>query len=162
MIRGVSVCSCPSLGIMKHLRCRCLGEMTLYPQTQLSTIPQTQQLQMPACIQDFCTAITFSYAIRSQSVLTTNQQGVSTVFSTAHAYFHNLLTQFLWTCAAILSNLAISSTVDSFAFEELQIASTAMHDQSRVSKLRHNSRTKLRIKFSNVLKRDNTVFYLYC
>ena len=31
---------------MKHLRCRCLGGMTLYPQTQLSTIPQTQQLQM--------------------------------------------------------------------------------------------------------------------
>ena len=31
---------------MKHLRCRCLGGMTHYPQTQLSTIPQTQQLQM--------------------------------------------------------------------------------------------------------------------
>ena len=37
-----------------------------------------------ACIQDFCTAITmqcFSYAIRSQSVLTTIQLGVYTVFS---------------------------------------------------------------------------------
>ena len=65
-----------------------------------------------ACIQDFCTAITmqcFSYAIRSQSVLTTIQLGVSTVFtcSTAHAYherdsFHSLPTRFLWTCAAIL------------------------------------------------------------
>ena len=65
-----------------------------------------------ACIQDFCTAITmqcFSYAIRSQSVLTTIKLGVSTVFSTATyiAYherdsFHSLLTQFLWTCAAIL------------------------------------------------------------
>ena len=66
------------------------------------------------CIQDFCTAITiqcFSYAIRSQSVLTTIQLGVSTVFSMhaqqSHAYherdsFHSLLTQFLWTCAAIL------------------------------------------------------------
>ena len=32
--------------LMKHLRCRCLGGMTHYPQTQLSTIPQTQQLQM--------------------------------------------------------------------------------------------------------------------
>ena len=42
-----------------------------------------------ACIQDFCTAITmqcFSYAIRSQSVLTTILLGVSTMFSTAHAY----------------------------------------------------------------------------
>ena len=37
-----------ALGTMKHLRCRCLGGMTLYPQTQLSTIPQTQQLQMHA------------------------------------------------------------------------------------------------------------------
>ena len=39
-----------------------------------------------AFIQDFCTAITmqcFSNAIRSQSVLTTIQLGVSTVFSTA-------------------------------------------------------------------------------
>ena len=67
-----------------HSICRCIimtAQMTLYPQTQLSTIPQTQQLQMPACIQDFCTAITmqcFSYAIRSQSVLTTIQLGVST------------------------------------------------------------------------------------
>ena len=37
----------------------------------------------------YCTAITmqcFSYAIRSQSVLTTIQLGVSTVFSTAHTY----------------------------------------------------------------------------
>ena len=51
-------------------------------QTQLSTIPQTQQLQMHV----YCTAITmqcFSYATRSQSVLTTIQMGVSTVFSTA-------------------------------------------------------------------------------
>ena len=39
-----------------------------------------------ACVQEFCTAVTmqcFSYAIRSQSVLTTIQLGVSTVFSTA-------------------------------------------------------------------------------
>ena len=28
-----------------------------------------------ACIQDFCTAVCFSYAIRSQSVLTTNSTG---------------------------------------------------------------------------------------
>ena len=36
-----------------------------------------------ACIQDFCTANTMHYAIRSQSVLTTIKLGVSTVFSTA-------------------------------------------------------------------------------
>ena len=46
---------------MKHLRCRCLGGMTQYPQTQPSTISQTQQLQM-ACIQNFCTVQWF-YAI---------------------------------------------------------------------------------------------------
>ena len=34
--------------------CRCLGEMALYPQTQLSTNTATAD----ACIQDFCTAIT--------------------------------------------------------------------------------------------------------
>ena len=47
---AITVClvAPPHRGIMKHLRCRCLGGMTLYPQTQLSTIPQTQQLQMHA------------------------------------------------------------------------------------------------------------------
>ena len=60
-----------------------------------------------ACIQDFCTAIAmqcFCNTNRSQSMLTTIQVGVSTVFSTAHERdsFHSLLTRFLWTCAAIL------------------------------------------------------------
>ena len=51
---------------MKHLRCRCLGGMTLYP--------QTQQLQMHIyriSVQQSLTMQCFSYAIRSQSMLTT-------------------------------------------------------------------------------------------
>ena len=70
---------------MKHLRCRCLGGVTLYPQTQLSTISQTQQLQMHVyriSVQQSLTMQWFSYANRSQSVLTTIQLGVSTA---AHA-----------------------------------------------------------------------------
>ena len=52
---------------MKHQRCRCLGGIT---------ISHTQQ--QTAAVIPFCTAITMqdnSYAIRSQSVLTTNSTG---------------------------------------------------------------------------------------
>ena len=52
---------------MKHQRCRCLGGIT---------ISHTQQ--QTATVIPFCTAITMqynSYAIRSQSVLTTNSTG---------------------------------------------------------------------------------------
>ena len=48
--------------------------------------------------------------------------------------------------------------MDSFAFPDRQ----QQLDGEPVSKLRHNSRTKLRIKFSHVLERDNTVHYLHC
>ena len=48
--------------------------------------------------------------------------------------------------------------MDSFAFPDRQ----QQLDREPVSKLRHNSRTKLRIKFSHVLERDNTVYYLHC
>ena len=44
--------------------------------------------------------------------------------------------------------------MDSFAFPDRQ----QQLDREPVSKLRHNSRTKLRIKFSHVLERDNTVY----
>ena len=47
--------------------------------------------------------------------------------------------------------------MDSFAFPDRQ----QQLDREPVSKLRHNSRTKLRIKFSHVLERDNTVYYLH-
>ena len=52
---------------MKHQRCRCLGGITM---------SHTQQ--QTAAVIPFCTAITMqynSYAIRSQSVLTTNSTG---------------------------------------------------------------------------------------
>ena len=105
---------------MKHLRCRCLGEMTVYPQTHLSNIPQTQQLQMHV-YRISVTAITmqcFSYAIRSQSVLTTIQLGVSTVFSTVVtripctskiACLHNFFRQALLSCSEILTYQLLGS-----------------------------------------------------
>ena len=116
------------LSEMKHLRCRCLGGMTLYPQKQLSTIPQTQQLQM--CIQDFCTAVCFSYAIKSQSVLTTNSTGrVYNVQFECRAQ-HSMYTSEIASIACLHSffrhtllscNLSASrqSTVDSFVYGEL-------------------------------------------
>ena len=84
--------------------------LTLCPQTQLSTIPQTQQLQMHAyrisVQQTQCSALVMQ-SEANHAVLTTIQLGVSTMFITAHAYherdsFHSLLTRFLWACAAIL------------------------------------------------------------
>ena len=108
-----------------------------------------------------------SYAIRSQSKLTTNLTGrvCNIQFEckaqqiASIACLHNFFRHTLLSCSEILTYQLLGSQL--FAFEELQIASNS-HDQSRVSKLRHNSRTKLRINFSHVLERDNTVYYLHC
>ena len=88
-----------------------------------------------------------SYAIRSQSVLTTNSTGrvynVQFECRAQHtseiasiACLHNCRSENL-TYQLLGSQLWIA-----FAFEELH-----SHDRSRVSELHHNSRTKLRIKF---------------
>ena len=61
-------------GIMKHLRCRCLGDH--YP-------PFHKHSNCRCMHTGFLYSSCFSYAIRSQSVLTTIQLGVSTVFSAA-------------------------------------------------------------------------------
>ena len=51
---------------------------------------------------------------------------------------------------------ARQTTAGSIDFREVQIASNG----SKVSKSRHNSRTKLRMELLNVQKRDNTEYYL--
>ena len=67
------------------------------------------------------------------------------------------------TCCAILwyrpiLQAARQTTAGSIDFREVQIASNG----SKVSKSRHNSRTKLRKELLNVQKRDNTEYYLPC
>ena len=67
------------------------------------------------------------------------------------------------TCFAILwyrpiLQAAMQTTAGSIDFREVQIASNG----SKVSKSRHNSRTKLRMKFLHIQKRDNVEFYLCC
>ena len=53
---------------------------------------------------------------------------------------------------------ARQTTAGSIDFREVQIASNG----SKVSKSRHNSRTKLRMELLNAQKRDNTEYYLPC
>ena len=117
----------------------------------------------------------FSYAIRSQSVLTTIQLGVSTMLTLQTRPVdvqHSLhvrstrtrqLPQLAYTisldmrCYLVIKLASIQSTVDSFAFRS---PATAINHE--VSKSRHNSTTKLRIRLSHVQKRDNIMFYLRC
>ena len=53
---------------------------------------------------------------------------------------------------------ARQTTAGRIDFREVQIASNG----SKISKSRHNSRTKLRMELLNVQKRDNTEYYLPC
>ena len=130
----------------------------------------TNTANADACIQDFFTAITmqcFCNANRSQSMLTTIQLGVSTVFSTAHERdsFHSLLTRFLWICAAILqynSNLCSFQAVNCGQLCLWRSPDCQYIAVNKVSKPRHSSRTKLCIELSLVHIRDNTEFYLHC
>ena len=98
----------------------------------ISTKTTIHQLTADACIQDLCTAVCFSYAIRSQSVLTTNSTGRvynvqfdcraqhSTARTTSEiasiACLHSFFRHTLLSC-----NLSASrqSTVDSFVYGEL-------------------------------------------
>ena len=124
-----------------------------------------------ARIQDFCTAITMQCFMQSEAnhaVLTTIQLGVSTMFITPHAYherdsFHSLLTRFLWTCAAILSKILTYQLLGSQLWTALPLEkSRSPATANKVSKSRHNSRTKLRVKLSHDQNRDNIEFYLHC
>ena len=109
---------------MKHLRCRCLGGMTVTISTNTTIHHSTNTATADACILDFCTAITmqcFSYAIRSQSVLTTIQLGVSTMFSkyspcilntseiASIACLHNFSGPALLSCSKILTYQLLGS-----------------------------------------------------
>ena len=108
--------------IMKHQRCRCLGGITM---------SHTQQ--QTAAVIPFCTAIAMqynSYAIRSQSVLTTTSTGRvykvqfecrarhSTYTSeiASIACLHNFFRNTLLSCDLSASR---QSTVDSFVYGEL-------------------------------------------
>ena len=101
-------------------------------------------------------------------MLTTIQLGVSTVSSTAHAYherdsFHSLLTQFsgpaLVSCSKILTYQLLGSQLwTALPLEKSRSPATV----NKVSKPRHNSRTKLCMELSLVHNRDNIDFYLYC
>ena len=78
----------------------------------------------------------------------------------AVASFANFAHEIFRTCSAIFQyrqilQAARQATVGSIVFREVQIA-------IKVSKSRHNSRTKLRMKLLHIQKRDNVEFYLCC
>ena len=106
-----------------------------------------------ACIQDFCTAVTmqcFSYAIRSQSCSADhNSTGrVYNVHYTAHAYheiasiacLHDFSGPALLSCSKILTYQLLGSQLwTALPLEKSRSPATV----NKVSKSRHNSRTKL-------------------
>ena len=110
-----------------------------------------------------------SYAIRSQSVMTTNSTGrvYNVQHCTAHerdsATEHSLLTHnffrhALLSCSEILTYQFLGSQVLIFMSTENSRSPATAIDRE-VSKSRHNSRTKLHIQVSYVEKRDNIEFY---
>ena len=147
---------------------RCTSRRTVYWRNCCcwQHIHSTLQLLYLSVQQSQCN----SYAIRSQSVLSRwpqfnwaclqcSVQPMLTEHASLIACLHNFSGPALLSCLTyqlLGSQLWIASPL----IEELQIASNS-HDQSQVSKLRHNSRTKLDIKISHHWKRDNTVFYLH-
>ena len=94
--------------------------------------------------------------------------GVSTVFSTAHAYHervasiacsHDFSGPALLSCSKILTYQVLGSQLwTALPSEKSRSPATA----NKVSKSRHNSRTKLCIEISLVHIRDNIDFYLHC
>ena len=112
----------------------------------------------------------FSYAIRSQSVLTTIQLGVSKVFSARSSHTHTTSEIASIACLHDFSRPALLSCSKIRTYQLLgsQLWTVLPLEKSRspatvnkVGKSRHNSRTKLRIQFSHVQKRDNIMFYLH-
>ena len=103
---------------------------------------------------------------RSQSMLTTIQLGVSTVFSTAHerdiasiACLHDFTGPALLSCSTILTYQLLGSQVwTALPLEKSRSPATV----NKLSKPRHNSRTKLCIVLSLIHNRDNVELYLHC
>ena len=101
-------------------------------------------------------------------MLTTIQLGVSTVFGTGHAYhervasiacLHDFSGPALLSCSKILTYQVLGSQLwTALPSEKSRSPATA----NKVSKSRHNSRTKLCIEISLVHIRDNIDFYLHC
>ena len=103
------------------------------------------------------------YAIRSQSVLTTIQLGVSTVFITAThttseiasiTCLHDFSGPALLSCSKILTYQLLGS--------QLWTALPLEKSRSPATANKANSRTKLRVKLSHDKNRDNIEFYLHC
>ena len=101
-------------------------------------------------------------------MLTTIQLGVSTVFGTGHAYhervasiacLHDFSGPALLSCSKILTYQVLGSQLWTFLPSE---KSRSPATANKVSKSRHNSRTKLCIEISLVHIRDNIDFYLHC
>ena len=96
-----------------------------------------------------CTCYTF--AIRSQSVLTTNSTGC--VYNVQHSTQarHNFLRHALLSCSEILTYQLLGSQLYIFMSTEKSRLPAIAIDRE-VSKSRHNSRTRLRMQVLNVEK----------
>ena len=75
------------------------------------------------------------------------------------ACLHDFPGPALLSCSKILTYQLLGSQLwTALPLEKSRSPATA----NKVSKSRHNSRTKLRTQFSHVQKRDNVEFYLHC
>ena len=90
---------------------------------------------------------------RVRQCLTSEIAAVAVVFAIAYSRDSRTCCAILWYRPILQA--ARQTTAGSIDFREVQIG-------SKVSKSRHNSRTKLRTELLNVQKRDNTEYYLPC
>ena len=128
----------------------------------------TNTANADACIQDFFTAVTmqcFCNTNRSQSMLPQFNwpclqrlaQHTSEIASIA--CLHDFSGPALLSCSKILTYQVLGSQLwTALPSEKSRSPATA----NKVSKSRHNSRTKLCIEISLVHIRDNIDFYLHC
>ena len=129
----------------RHQRCRCLGG-TFVTHSKLQLFYQSN-----------------SYAIRSQSVLTTIQLGVSTTYSIHSTRILNKSEiasgPALLSCSKILTYQLLGSQLwTALPLEKSRSPATV----NKVIKSRHSSGTKLRVKLSHDQNQDNIEFYLHC
>ena len=119
---------------------------------KLSTIPQTQQLQMHV------------YRNSNQKPINADHNSTGRVYNVhaehaSIACLHNFSGPALLSCSKILTYQLLGSQLwTALPLDKSRSPATV----NKVSKSRHNSRTKLRIQVSHVQKRDNIEFYLHC
>ena len=166
---------------MKHLWCRYLGGITCIQ--WLHTDYSYNNSCLAVCIHPQCStwarSCSKSQSMRSvchaiswsQSVLTTIFNWACLQCSAQRTYNMSEIDSIAWLCNSSGPALLYSSEILTYQLLDSQLCMVLPLENSRssptaidreVSKSRHNSTTRLRIRLSNDEQRDNIECYLYC